>query len=336
MESVTPRKAIIERRDEANSCIRYGLYTAAALTACSGVELLLESLFTEYYISILRDDRNSAREFLAARDQWNEEHDLKNQWTLTNWRRYFNDAEIPRKMQARFGKTINILSPNMLREINTEWNKCKHEIHVASPKTAIHIVEILNSSLEELDYLAGEGINKHASVVQLNTDWQSHWGDQILDWTTQNRDSPFYELLSRLTSLLNLVVNLASDPRIDFELKIHLLVAAHYVYSAMDLIPDIEHNVNTLVDDGAVLVLTMSWLMQHDNIHSELINEHWSGKDDASQEIQRLEQYIRDNHHVLFPDNRRSTGGSIVWSTIRRVAKVGPEALWQNYWKEAY
>ena len=297
---------------------------------------MLESLFTEYYISILRDDRNSAREFLASRDQWNEEHDLKNQWTLTNWRRYFKDEEIPRKMQARFGKRINILSSGMLKDINIEWNKCKHEIHVASPKTAIHIVEILNSSLEELDYLAGEGINKHTSVVQLNTDWQSHWGDQILDWTTQNHDSPFYEVLSRLTPLLNLVVNLTSDPRIDFDLKINLLVAAHYVYSAMDLIPDVENNVRTLVDDGAVLVLTMSWLLQHDKIHSELINEHWSGKDDASQEIQRLKQYIQDNHHMLFPDKRGSASSNVVWSTIRRVAKVGPEALWQNYWKEAY
>ena len=336
MESVTPRKAIIERRDEANSCIRYELYTAAALTACSGVELLLESLFTEYYISILRDDRNSARAFLAARDQWNEEKDLKNQWTLTNWRRYFEDEEIPRKMQAHFGKEIKILSPGMLKDINIEWNKCKHDIHVASPQAAIQIVEILNRSLEELDYLAGEGISKHVATVQLNADWQGHWGDQILGWITQNQDSPFYEVLSRLTLLLNLVVNLASDPRIELEPKTQLLVAAHYVYSAIDLIPDVENNVRTLVDDGAVLVLTMSWLMREDKIPDELIDEHWSGKDDASQEIQRLEKYIQDNHHKLFRDKRGSASSNNVWSTIRRVAKVGPEALWQNYWKEAY
>ena len=77
MNSVTPRKAIVERRDEANTCIRHELYTAAALTACSGVELLLESLFTEYYISVLRDDRKTAKEILAERDKWNTDHDLK-------------------------------------------------------------------------------------------------------------------------------------------------------------------------------------------------------------------------------------------------------------------
>ena len=64
----------------------------------------------------------------------------------------------------------------MLRSINDEWNKCKHEIYVASPKSAIRIVEILNNSLEELEFLAGEANNRNASVVQLNKKWQSHWG----------------------------------------------------------------------------------------------------------------------------------------------------------------
>ena len=336
MNSVTPRKAIVERRDEANSCVRNGLYTAAALTACSGVELMLESLFTEYYISVLREDRNSANEFLADKERWNKEHDLKNQWTLTNWRRYFEEFRIPGKMQARFGKEINILSSSTLKFVNDEWNKCKHEIYVASPKSAVHIVEILNNSLEELDFLAGEGNNKHASVVQLNRNWHSHWGNKISEWTTQHRESPYTEVLSRLTPLLNLVVDLASDPRLDFELKTSLLVAAHYVYSAIDLIPDVEDNVRTLVDDAAVLILTMSWLIRQDKIESELINEHWSGKEDAVQEIQMLDQYIHEKHLVLFPDKPGSAGSNIIWATIRRVAEVGPEALWQNYWKEAF
>ncbi len=336
MSSVTPRKAIIERRDEANTCIRYGLYTAAALTACSGVELLLESLFTEYYISVLRDDRDSAREFLAHKDKWNREQELNNQWTLTNWRRFYEDFGIPEKMQARFGKEINILRSGMIKGINKEWNKCKHEIYVASPKSAIHIVEILNDSLEELDFLVGEANDKQASMVQLHKDWQSHWGKQLSDWTAENPDSPFSEVLSRLTPFLNLVVSLANDPRIDFELKTSLLVAAHYVYSAIDLIPDVEDNVRTLVDDGAVLILSMSWLIQQENIGSELIKEHWTGKEDAGEEIRRLEQFIQDNHNLLFPDRRGSASRNIVWATIRRVAEDGPEALWQNYWAEAY
>lgn len=335
MSSVTPREAIIERRDEANTCIRHELYTAAALTACSGVELLLESLFTEYYISVLRDDRNRAREILAARDKWNHDHDLKNQWTLTNWRRYFEDSEILEKLQAQFSAEIVILRSGTLKSINDEWNKCKHEIYVASPKSAIRIVEILNNSLEELDFLAGTVNNNYASVVQLKTQWQSHWGNQISDWMERNQEPTLSKILSRLTHLLNLVVGLSSDPRLDFELKTSLLVAAHYVYSAIDLIPDVEDNVRTLVDDAAILVLTISWMLQHNKIDSELINEHWSGKEDANQEIQRLNLYIHENSQLLFPD-KPGAGSNIVWATIRRVAEVGPEALWQNYWAEVY
>ena len=288
------------------------------------------------YISILRDDRETAREILAERDKWNTDHDLKNQWTLTNWRRYFEDSGVLENIQIRFGKEIVILRPGMLRSINDEWNKCKHEIYVASPKSAIHIVEILNNSLEELEFLASEANSSNASVVQLNKKWHSHWGNKISDWAAQNQDSVLWELISRLSALLNLVVGLASDPRIDFELKTSLLVAAHYVYSALDLIPDVEDNARTLVDDAAVLVLTLGWLIEVNNIGSKLINEYWSGKEDVTQEIQRLNQYIQANNQSLFPAKRGTGGSDIVWATIRRIATEGPEALWQNYWKEAY
>lgn len=336
MNCVSPRKAIIERRDEANTCIRHDLYTAATLTACSGVELLLESVFTEYYISILRDDRRRARDFLADREKWNEEHGLKHQWALGHWIRYFEASGIPGKIKAHFGTDINILRLRTLESINIEWNKCKHEIYVASPQSATYIVDILNKSLEELDFLAGDGNDEHASVAQLNKKWQNHWGNKISDWTAQSQNFTYSELLSRLSPLLNLVVGMACDPRIDFELKTSLLVAAHYVYSAIDLIPDVQDNVRTLVDDVAVLVLTMSWLIKVKKISNKLINEHWSGKEEASHEILRLEQYVFDNKRSLFHEKRGTDGTNVVWKTISRVAKDGPEALWQNYWAEAY
>ncbi len=330
MDRITPRKAIVVRRDEANTCVRNELYTAAALSACSGVELLLESLFTEYYISLLRDDRQSAKEFLNEKESWNIKNDLRNQWSIANWRRYFEKFHIPNKMQKRFGNEIKVLHSDTLKNINKEWNRCKHDIYVASPKIAIHIVEILNNALDELDFLAGAGSNQKDSVAELNKSWQDHWGAKISDWTAKKQNTPVSEVLSRLTSLLNLVVKLASDPRTDFEHKTSLLVAAHYVYSAIDLIPDVENNVKTLVDDGAVLVMTMSWLIKHENLDSELVNEHWSGKDDAIKEIQTLENYINSNHQALFPARLRASGTIDVWPKIRRVAEKGPETLWQD------
>lgn len=336
MVQVSPRNAIIARRDEANSCIRHGLYTSATLTACSGVELLLESLFTEYYISMLRDDREGAARFLAERDEWNAEHDLKNQWTITIWRRYFEDKEIPSKMTTQFGQEIRILSSSTLRFVNEEWNRCKHDVHLASMSSAENIVALLNRSLEELEFLSSEKSAEQTSAFELSTQWSHHWGNLIQNWVAENRSSHVSTILSQLTQLLNLVIGLAHDPRLIFELKTSLLVAAHYVFSKIDLIPEKHDDVEALVDDAAVLVLTLVWLMDQDQFDNTLLNDHWPEKGDVNTEIGELNNYINEYQHNLFPKRVGATSGHIVWATLRRVASDGPEALWQNYWKEAY
>ena len=168
------------------------------------------------------------------------------------------------------------------------------------------------------------------------SDWLKEWETAIIRWNVQNRAAPQGNILQPLANLLELVVSLIGDASVPVGHKTHLMVAANYVISAVDLMPEDDFDVRGLVDDGAVLVLTIFWLRHQRGLEEDTLRRHWQGDNDIISEIERLEKYIRENHEVLFAESRLQFGDKLIWATIRRVATEGPEALWQNYWKEAY
>ena len=62
MPIIDRRKLIMLRREEANACIHSGLYNAATLAACSGIEMLLKTLYEELIEKLEIDDPPLASE----------------------------------------------------------------------------------------------------------------------------------------------------------------------------------------------------------------------------------------------------------------------------------
>ena len=57
MLTIDQRKLISLRREEANACIHFGLLHAGTLTACSGIEMLLKTLYDELISKLDKDDQ---------------------------------------------------------------------------------------------------------------------------------------------------------------------------------------------------------------------------------------------------------------------------------------
>ena len=318
------------RREEANACMHYSLYHAATLTAGSGFELLLEFLVGELIHAHMLDQSHQANQI----EKHLEEHNFAKggieieNWGLGVWCDFFSEYQIPFMLREKFGYESKSFADEKLRKVNKEWNRCKHDLHEALPDTANDIVVYLNELLDKV----GISSSRHRGKLG----WRKSWGERIDYWTVQNRNAPETELLINLFSLLEVVQRLISDKRVGYEHKTRLMVAENYVFSTIDLVTEDNRRPHSLVDDAAVLALTLHWLLQKTKLDKDILQDCWHNKKSAEEEIERLYIFIFENHVKLFPDSHGQIGKYLVWSAIRRIPDVGPEALWQNYWKEAY
>ena len=336
MLTVDRRELIVMRREEANACIHYGLHHAATLTACSGIEMLLKTLYDELLEKLLRDDPTLAQQMQNYRNEMTGSGEPGNEWGLGRWITFYKDFNVFSELRNQFAYDFSEFKLQTLWHANSEWNKCKHSALEASPVTARLICNYLNTYLEETRHPIG-GDNTHLKTMgEFGEKWRQQWKTSITRWVVQHRSAPQAELLLPLVELLGLVVDLIGDERVPIGSKTHLMVAANYVFSSVDLMPEHDSDVGGLVDDAAVLVLTLYWLLNVRDLEEDTLRHHWQGDTDIVSEIDRLEAYIRENNELLFLDTRIQLGDNLIWATIRRVATEGPEALWQNYWKEAY
>ena len=201
-------------------------------------------------------------------------------------------------------------------------------IHEALPETAREIVDYLNELLDEV------GI--HSSQNRGKLAWRQTWKDRIASWAVQHREAPETVLLLKLFPLLGVVERLISDKRVGYEHKTRLMLAENYVYSTIDLVREDNPRPRSLVDDAAVLALTLYWLSQEPKFDKSILHSCWQQDTDIQDEVNRLCKFISDNHERLFRDSQGRHMGNFVWNPIERISEIGPEALWQNYWKEAY
>lgn len=336
MLQIDPRKLILMRCEEANACIHYGLHHAATLTACSGIELLLETLFEELKEELSRVSAREAHELLEDYCEAIYERGLAHEWGLGKWIDFYVDCGILNKLQNQFRYQFNVLKPATLREANIEWNKCKHSSYQITPIDAKRIAKYLTDYLEEAGFSIKASDSELRTIEEISGHWLRQWETALQAWAVKNRAKPEAEILMPLAKLLEIVVSLISDTRVTYEQKTSLMVAANYVFSSVDLMPEDELDVNGLVDDGAVLVLTLYWLWRHRGVDEEILRSLWQSDSDIIGEIFRLEQYIRNNSALLFADSRPQLGQNLTWEPISRIATEGPEALWKNYWKETY
>ena len=316
------------RREEANACMHYSLYHAATLTAGSGVELLLEFLVGELIDAHMVDQPQRADQLRNNLEGKIYERGEIEKWGLGVWCDFYSEFQIPFELWEMFDYQSRSYAEEKLRKVNKEWNRCKHGIHEALPDTAREIVVYLNELLDEI----GISSSRHSGKIN----WRKSWGDRINYWTVQNRGKPETVLLLSLLPMLGVVERLISDKRVGYEHKTRLMVAENYVFSTVDLVKEDNRQPKSLVDDAAVLVLTLHWLLHKAELDKEILQDCWQQEKSAVNEIERLYKFIFENHVKLFPDSPSQIGKYLVWAAIRRIADVGPEALWQNYWKEVY
>lgn len=323
------REVVNLRREEANACMHYRLFHAATLAAGSGVELLLESLVGDLHHAYYADDKPESAELLASElEEFGYKNGETETWGLGAWSRFYSEYQIPFKLREGLGYRSECFSEGRISNVNKEYNRCKHDTHVALPETAREVVVYLNELLDEVGIRSTNHIGKMA--------WRHTWGDRINYWTVQNRESPETKLLLKLFPLLGLVERLISDKRVGYEHKTRLMLAENYVFSTIDLVKEDNRRPYSLVDDVAVLSFTLYWLLRQPTFDKTILQAFWQQDTSVEAEVEYLYKFIHENHDMLFLDSPGQFGSNLVWAAIKRITDVGPEALWQNYWAEAY
>ncbi len=333
------RQYILMRREEANKCLELGLCHAATLTACSGIELLLELMVGELYKEFSRQGRRRALSLQRAVEDEERRNSAKTRyWGLKSWADFYKRNSVFEALSDNFDLTLRMLNQFTLNEANETWNRCKHDPYMASAETASKTVGLLNEFLNETRIETEIHIRQQLTLSEMSAHWLAKWEQPIALWLTQHSQATQAQLLMYLAPLLDLLIRLIDDYRVEYAYKTPLLVAVNYVFSSTDLVPDTNEGgvVGGLVDDGAVLALTVYWLLQHEAFDRSLLLRHWPGGESISSEIQDLKEYIWKKQADLFPESRTQMGHQLVWKIIERIAVYGPEALWQNYWKEQY
>jgi uncharacterized membrane protein YkvA (DUF1232 family) len=166
-----------------------------------------------------------------------------------------------------------------------------------------------NNSLIPFDDLSIEPLNQ-TEIEQRSPDWYTTWRGRIERWVSEHADDQTAQILLFVPDLLALVLRLARDKRVPFMLKGQLLLAAAYVLSPFDLIPEALLGVIGLSDDAGVLVLVLMWIRSVASIDHEVLRENWSGRGDVIDLVDDLHTKISANAERLYKPG--------VWQAIRR------------------
>ncbi len=140
--------------------------------------------------------------------------------------------------------------------------------------------------------------------------WYGRWRGQIHAWVTQHSDATVASLLTLLPDLLVLTVRLAKDPRVPLFAKAQLALAAAYVISPIDFLPEAALGILGLSDDLTVLALVLYWLQSMNRIDREALRDNWPGDGQA--------EAIIDNVHGRIMAERDQILSHGVWQKIER------------------
>lgn len=334
MRSVDNRILIVMRREEANACIHNQLYHAATLTACSGIEMLLVTLYGELLEKLQEVEPALAIEIENYRSE--RTGDQLIHWGMGNWISFYREFNIFDELRNHFNYDLYEFKMPSLRRVNSEWINCKHRPYQISRETALSINNYLNVFLEETQHPMSPQSQHTSTIGYFSEIWRREWQDAIRKWIVQNRAAPQANIIEPLPKLLGLVVSLIADAHVMHNYKSDLMVAANYVISSVDLMPEDNLNVVGLVDDSAVIIFTLDWILSGSYIDEDILRRHWEDDSDVISEIKRWKTFILDNSQELFAKPISTLGDRLIWETLRRISSEGPEALWKNYWKEAY
>lgn len=140
-------------------------------------------------------------------------------------------------------------------------------------------------------------------------DWYDTWRERIRAWVAKGTDEQVAQIVLLVPDLLMLVLRLARDKRVPFLLKAQLLLAAAYVISPVDLIPEAVLGALGLAEDAGVLALVLMWIQGVRGVDKQVLRENWSGVGDVEQTITGLHKRVTENADRLF--------GAEVWAKLR-------------------
>lgn len=146
-------------------------------------------------------------------------------------------------------------------------------------------------------------------IKQRAPDWYDTWRVRIHDWVAKNTDHQVADILLLVPDLFALIVRLARDKRVPFLVKGQLLLAAAYVLSPVDLIPEALVGATGLTDDAGVMALVLMWIANIASIDKRVLSDNWSGSSDVQETIADVHKKVTDNADRLFSPE--------VWKQIR-------------------
>jgi len=313
-------------------------FHASVLVAGSGIELLLNALYCKLRSNVRSGD--PLPEEVEIKISELSEFKPIDKWTFGDWIKLYRTCNLTQELGKRFGYKLVRFDEIRLNHANKIWRKCKHESQQAEERDARKVCGYLKNFLEECNFLShaysparADTPGRERHVDEFGERWLDKWQTEIQRWLEGESARHGKLLIESLPSLLKLALSLIGDHTVNVRLRTQLMVAVNYVISTVDLMPEDGLEVRGLVDDSAVLVMTLDWLLRQNEFNVETLQAHWRGGYDIISKITYLETYIYEYNEVLFKESRLPFGDNSIWSTIRGVAEIGPEALWQNYWK---
>ena len=161
-----------------------------------------------------------------------------------------------------------------------------------------------------------------AQIEQRSPDWYETWRGLIQHWVGTHADDQLADIVLLVPDLLVLLVRLARDRRVPFIVKAQLLLAAAYVLSPFDLVPEALLGVIGLADDAGVLALVLLWITKVASVDQQVLRDHWSGNRDVIDLIDTLHTKINANADRLFNEK--------VWNKLRNTFANGKKIHWQG------
>ena len=147
-------------------------------------------------------------------------------------------------------------------------------------------------------------------IEQRAPDWYEKWRVRIHEWVSRHTDAEAASVFLFVPDLLALIVRLARDRRVPFILKGQLLLAAAYVLSPVDLMPEGLLGVIGLSDDAGLMVLVLMWIKGVASIDRQVLRENWSGHGDVIEVIDNLHQRINANTDRIYSKD--------LWQSLQR------------------
>lgn len=139
-----------------------------------------------------------------------------------------------------------------------------------------------------------------AEIEQEAPGWYVLWRERIRKWIHDHTSDTLADILLFVPDMFMLTVGLIRDKRVPFLLKAQLILAAAYVLSPFDLLPEALTGVVGLADDAGVLALTLYWLRNVIGIDRNILRENWIGEGDVITVIDDVHQRVNENANKLF------------------------------------